>query len=330
MARQPKPWYRKERKSWFVTINGKRHNLGPDKKEATCSFFKLVAHPSRANDITFFDLLDEFLEWTSIHRAKQTYKFYQERITRFTSENPDVRCSELRPYVIQRWLDGKDWGKTYKAGVVSTLKRCCNWAVRQGLLDSNPIKHLEKPPAGHRDTPVTLEEYEILLKNVPPTDAFRDVLIFLWETGARPQEAFRFTRAHIDWKNKRVRIENPKSKGPKWRTIHLTREALAATRRQPTSEGPVFKNSRNQAWTTNACSHRLARLSSKVGRVIAPYDFRHAFATELLKAEVDPITVAQLMGHTDVRMLMETYQHVAQDSNYIQNQLGKRRKNPAT
>ena len=27
MPRQPRPWYRKDRDAWFVTIDGTRHNL---------------------------------------------------------------------------------------------------------------------------------------------------------------------------------------------------------------------------------------------------------------------------------------------------------------
>ena len=42
MARIPKIWYRKERKAWFVTIHGNRHNLGPNKKEATDRFHQLM------------------------------------------------------------------------------------------------------------------------------------------------------------------------------------------------------------------------------------------------------------------------------------------------
>lgn len=41
MARSPKPWYRRERKAWFVTIDGKRHNLGPDRKAAFKRFHEL-------------------------------------------------------------------------------------------------------------------------------------------------------------------------------------------------------------------------------------------------------------------------------------------------
>jgi len=34
MPRDPKPWFRKDRDAWFVSINGRRYNLGPDRDAA--------------------------------------------------------------------------------------------------------------------------------------------------------------------------------------------------------------------------------------------------------------------------------------------------------
>ena len=45
VARSPKPWYREDRQAWFVTINGDRHNLGSDEKEAKRKFHELMAAP---------------------------------------------------------------------------------------------------------------------------------------------------------------------------------------------------------------------------------------------------------------------------------------------
>ncbi len=40
MVRQPKPWFRKHRSYWFVTIAGKGFNLVPDKEAAFQRFHK--------------------------------------------------------------------------------------------------------------------------------------------------------------------------------------------------------------------------------------------------------------------------------------------------
>ena len=46
MAKTPRPWYRKARKSWFVIINGQRHNLGRDKKQAFALYHQLMRQPA--------------------------------------------------------------------------------------------------------------------------------------------------------------------------------------------------------------------------------------------------------------------------------------------
>jgi len=47
MARRAKPWFRKARGAWFVTVEGVQHNLGADKKEAFERFYQLMRQPQR-------------------------------------------------------------------------------------------------------------------------------------------------------------------------------------------------------------------------------------------------------------------------------------------
>lgn len=325
MSRKPKPWYWKQRKCWMVTIEGVRHNLGPDKKEAEAAYFKLMAKPGKLPDLGIFALMDEFLEWTQNHRSFDTYEFYQARIARFASENPDRKCSEFKPFHVQKWLDAKEWSETYKAGIVTTLKRCFNWGVRQGYITTSPLRFLDKPKTARRDTPVTRSEYTKLLKNIAKEDPFHDLIEFFWNTGARPQEGLRFEAAHVDQTSRRIVMKNPKSRGPEWRVIHLNDKALQIISKQRATEGPVLKNSRGNPWTPESCSCRFKRLRTKVGRTIALYDFRHAYATDMLKAGVDPITVSELLGHCSLAMLSRHYQHVAQDKSFIHRQVNKRK-----
>ena len=326
MARTPKPWFRKDRKAWFVTIDGTRFNLGPNKSEAFQEFYKLMAAPVKLNRVSVFSVMDEFLEWTSNHRAKATYTFYQERLKRYVHDTSDMDCSALRPFHVQKWLDSKDWGPTFKAGVVTTIKRCFNWAVRQGYLEKSPVQFLDKPKSDRRDTPVTRKEYEAILANVKPSDPFYDLVVFSWETGSRPQESLRFTSEEVDATKMRIVMKNPKARGPQWRIVHLTKKAMKIVNKHAelNKEGPVFRNTVGNPWTPNCCACRFGHLKQKVGRTVALYDFRHAYGTDMLKSGVDPLTVAELMGHTSVKMLMETYQHVSQDAEYMRAQVEKR------
>ena len=85
MARRPKPWYRKSRGAWFVTLDGAQHNLGPDKNEAFEQFYELMREPQQRKvpSQSLAAIIDAFLEWTEKHRAPDTYEWYRYRLQRF-------------------------------------------------------------------------------------------------------------------------------------------------------------------------------------------------------------------------------------------------------
>ena len=43
----PKPFYRKPRRRWYVQINGKQINLGPDRDEAFRLYHEMMADPTQ-------------------------------------------------------------------------------------------------------------------------------------------------------------------------------------------------------------------------------------------------------------------------------------------
>jgi hypothetical protein len=79
MPRIPKPWWRKDRLSWFVTINGKRHNLGPNRELAHQEFHRLMTQPKRecVQLQSTLAIMDAYLDWTQRHRAPRTFTWYR-------------------------------------------------------------------------------------------------------------------------------------------------------------------------------------------------------------------------------------------------------------
>ncbi|MFW6114627.1 MAG: hypothetical protein ACOC7K_02705 [bacterium] len=205
MARRPKPWFRKGR-GWFVQIEGKQHNLGPDKEQAFQRFHELMSRPEapRVSEQHVAALLDLFLEWTKAHRAEATFKWYRERLQSFfKSMPPSMVASQLKPYHVQRWLDSHPtWSDGHRRGSIIAVQRAFRWATRMGYIDHSPIAHLEKPPAGTRDLIVSPERFDEILRHVHDPE-FADLLCSAWETGARPQELFRVERGHVDLVNQR-------------------------------------------------------------------------------------------------------------------------------
>jgi len=94
MARHPRPWYRKSRKTWFVVIDGKQVNLGPEKEAAFRLFHQLKGRPRPVREAVEGEFLEtlavRFVEWATQHRSPQTARWYKERIESFLQHAGDI------------------------------------------------------------------------------------------------------------------------------------------------------------------------------------------------------------------------------------------------
>ena len=88
--RFPKPWYRPSRGVWYVTIDGKQHNLGPDRDEALKRYQALMTQPreKKVAADSLLAVIDSFLDWCEKHRAPDTYEWYHYRLQRFVAAIP--------------------------------------------------------------------------------------------------------------------------------------------------------------------------------------------------------------------------------------------------
>lgn len=271
MARQPKPWYWKARRSWYVTINGDRHNLGPDKPQAWDRFHQLMRQPAerKVASQSLAAIADVFLDWVQKNRSADTYEWYRYRLQRFIQKHPDLIVAHLRPYHVQQWVD--DYPKlsqTSRRNYLRTVKRCLKWALQQGYIDENPIAHLEVPNAERKELVITLDEFERLLPFVID-DNFAELIWVTWETGCRPQELLRVEANHVDLKNQRWVFRQKESKGKRApRIVYHTERAWEITQRRLLRfpSGPLFRNSKDQPWTNDAVNCAFDRLQVRMGQ----------------------------------------------------------------
>ena len=330
MSRTPKPWYRKERKSWFVTVHGQRHNLGPDRQTAFQRFHELMAAPKSipqksVQTETVVSIIDSYLEWCLKHRAKRTYDWYLERCQWFVETIPDgLSINQLKPYHVQRWVDAHpNWSDGHIRGGIIAIQRPLRWAVKMGLIDQNPIAHIEKPQQGTRDLLITQEIFDEILGHA--TDqAFKDLITTAWETGARPQEILAVEARHVDVKNSRWVFPKEEAKGKRQiRVVYLSDEAMEITKRliNVNPEGRLFRNKNGNPWTPYSVNCRFFCLSKKLNQKYCLYVFRHSFATRMLESGLDPITVSVLMGHKDTTMLARGYQHLSHNPDNLLQQI---------
>ncbi len=292
MARKPKPWYWTKRKLWYVEIDGVRHNLGPNKKDAEKQFHELMAssHPRIRSDAVVA-LVDAFLDWCHKNQAPDTYEWYRYRLQQFIQTiSPKLRTARLRPFHIQQWVDSQEhWSDGSKHNAIRSIKRVMSWAEEQGYIDRNPIARMKKPAQGKREQLISDAEWENILAHVN-NQQFRDLIEFTWETGARPQESFAAEARHVDLKNSRWVFPQTEEKNKRVpRVVYLTPEAIGITKRlmKKYPQGRLFRNTAGRTWTADAVNCAFVALRVRIGRQalqhqVIPTDKRrkHVYVTD--------------------------------------------------
>lgn len=153
--------------------------------------------------------------------------------------------------------------------------------------------------------PVTIEWVQRFAKVASPH--LGALAWFMFQTGARVSEAVAVRWSDVDLAARTVRIGQSKTKSE--RLAHLPAESFAAIANQPRGRQRVF------LYATRMAAHKAWRTAiARAG--IEPLSFhscRHGFATSLLRAKIDIVTVAKLGGWRTPRHVLETYGHAIED-----------------
>ena len=318
----PEPWFRKNRNTWYVTLGCVQHNLKTaDREQAFRLWHEMMARPSESppdpRTLTVVTALALFADWSSTHNEAATHGWYCGYLTGFVrSISRDLLLADLRPFHLTKWIDShKQWGPSSQRAAITAVKRAVQWAADQGYVDSSPIRAVRKPKPQRRTTVLSAEQRQLILAEASD-QAFRDLITLTQETGARPQELRTVQARHVDLKKGVWHFPPSEHKTGKPRIVYLNETALEISRRllerYPT--GPLLRNSEGEPWTRNAIRCRFRRLrhrlKDQLPADLCAYLFRHTFVTDALVRKVDPITLAQLVGHTDLTMINQVYQHL--------------------
>jgi integrase/recombinase XerD len=181
-----------------------------------------------------------------------------------------------------------------------------------GRVTAIPMKRV--PPPGTQF--LERDEIEALFSRLPTEgySALRDraLLLFLYNTGARVQEAADLTIGNLALEPQpRVLL---RGKGGKWRTCplwpetaRLLRDLLTASPGGTSSTGPVFASRHGRPLTRfgiyKLVRRQTARLGTGMGsqcRHVSPHVLRHTTAVHLLEAGVEVNVIRGWLGHVSL------------------------------
>lgn len=326
------PYWRKSHRCWYLNHNGKQIRLSPDKALAYALWHEKMSQPEEANleGFRFSEIVYKFLENLQQNRSQGTVKWYQERLAVFLGAFGSETVASIKPFdALSAVNRHKDWSANTRRNSLRAIKRVYQWSHINGIIDSNVMANLEMPPQEARETVVTPEQMQ-QLEELLVEGPFKDLLRLAWDTGMRPEELFRI---EAGWVTKdQIVIPVKSAKGKKLRIVYIgterSKEILAkCAAAYPT--GPLLRNGLGNPWVKNAINCQFQRLKKKHNINLHLGAFRKGFCTEALKAGLDTVTVAHLMGHKDAVMVSRVYGKVAQDKSWMAEAARRAKRSPS-
>jgi len=142
------------------------------------------------------------------------------------------------------------------------------------------------------------------------SETLKDVARLMLETGLRPEEVYRATVGNAALDSGYLYIPFGKTKAAR-RRIPLTSPALAIIKRRVEAAKGVYlfphRDDANKPMLKVNNAHTTALSNSKL-RALRLYDLRHTWATRAAEGGMDMPTLAALLGHSKLNMVMR-YAH---------------------
>jgi integrase len=217
----------------------------------------------------------------------------------------------IRKATVQRYITGRcaDVAAATVTKELNVLKHLLRLAVEEWeYLPVNPAQGV-KPPrsAPGRVRYLQPTELRALLEAAPLW--LRPIIALAASTGMRRSEILGLRWLDIDLNGKRILL--PQTKNGDGRIVYLNQLALSAIESLPVSDNTKTSDGLFPRLALEWVSVAFARLCRKKGILDFHFhDLRHTAASWLRMKGADIHTVAQLLGHKDLRMAAR-YQHLS-------------------
>ena len=197
-------------------------------------------------------------------------------------------------------------GATRNRQVIVPTQAIINHAAALDLCPHLKVKRF--PVATKRKVPATWEWVDAFMAVASPQ--LGALACFMFLTGARITEAVELRWADVSLAERRATIRQTKINDE--RRAHLPAPLVAALGNIPSNRNPDEKVFGYSTRHTVKPVWRAAITRAGI-KALSFHACRHGFATAMLHAGVDPITVAKLGGWKDAKHVFATYGHAMED-----------------
>ncbi|MFC1544840.1 tyrosine-type recombinase/integrase [Gemmatimonadota bacterium] len=231
---------------------------------------------------------------------------------------------ELRAWL--GWLARRRLAKTSINRKMAALKGFCRWLTGNGLLNADPSAALVSlKTEKRRPEYFTAEQARQLIESIDGRTlrdlTARAILELLYSSGLRLSELVGLNLAGYSLSRATVRVLG---KGGKERLVPVGRQAQQAigryldTRRSELGSfgpsDPLFTGRTGRRIDRRQVQRLVAEACARSGesRRVGPHALRHSFATGMLEAGADLLSIAEMLGHASLSTTQK-YTHLTVD-----------------
>ncbi len=271
------------------------------------------------SSMSFSNAVDKYLAQISPKKAANTHRREKQLASQllkgFNGRN-DLHSITSLDVADYRDLRLKDVSNTTVRLELSLLSDIFNRAIQDwGLLIDNPVKKIKRPsPAPGRVRFCTEEEAGRLLAACKESQnqLLYPFILLLMHTGMRPSEAAGLRWDQVDLAQRFVLLE--KTKTAPFRRVPITTPTADALKNLELQEnGLIFLPDEKRLIKSDYFRKAFETARKRAGlNDLRMYDLRHTAASHLLMAGVDLRTLADILGHRTMQMVMR-YSHLLDD-----------------
>ncbi len=265
--------------------------------------------------------IDDFLRYLQAEKryATHTIKAYKNDLNQFhafcqetDSEGMDLHFRAIRSWVVSLMDSGYSSRTVHRK--LTSLSTYCNYLIKEGNLDSNPVERVLKPKLKKR-VPVFVEEgkMELLLDDYNFGEGFsgtrnRLILDLLYQTGMRRSELIGLKTGSINREGKNVKVLGKRGKE---RIIPVGDELLTAIEKYMVLRAEVVADRAGDHLIITekggaAYDKLIYRIVNSYLAMVttldkkSPHVLRHTFATHMLNRGADLNAIKELLGHANL------------------------------
>ena len=255
------------------------------------------------------------------------------------------KIADIRGEHIQKFyndLEKKGYALSSIKIVSAILNGCMQQAMRNGLIERNPVRLAELPRQKEKATKQAMtKDQQALFMEYAKDSYLYNLFAVMLRTGMRNGEIRGLKPSDVDKKKYVIHVQRtlkylegrgyfedtPKTRTSK-RDIPLTADLEALLDAQRNYWGfkverldrYLFCNEKGEPLSRDRLQAEIDRIVKRIQTDghdflrITPHIFRHTFATRAIEAGMPPQVLKTILGHSSLAMTMDLYSHVLPDT----------------